>query len=369
MVKFAAYDSHCCVATDCLATLMKPYDELTRLGKIRRMRVLAEEAIRSFGLPEAKLRFVRQAGNSLYRVIVPNPEPNLADGDLFVGGHYLLRLHQPGYQDPAAIALELDWLDSMRKNANLPVPEPVQALSRKYLIEITHPAFPETRNCSLLKWVRGRLIKNPGKNHYYAQGQLFAGMHMHSSQYEPKNPEVKRWFDWFGLFQADSGNGIPSTEVWGQFRKPYLEAFTVVSERVKQVIKDLGTDPQIFGLIHGDLGADANGIFHRGQARAIDFDDSGFGYFAYDLSVALEHIWDHKDYKVYRDALVEGYCSVRPLPQKQLDQLDLFLAALNVYISLWAQGSRENYPQYWESDLLPRIERGYSFVTQYLETN
>ena len=199
---------------------MKAYDQLTRLGRIRRMRFLAEEAIKRFGLPDASLRFVHQAGNTLYRVVVPNPRPFPAESDLFVEGHYLLRLHQPGYQDPAAIEMELDWLASMRREENLPVPEPIATIDGKYLVELTHPAIPEPRNCSLLRWVRGRLIKNPSANQYYAQGQLFAGMHKHTVQYKPENPEVKRRFDWYGLFQGDSGNGIPSSQIWEKFEKP-----------------------------------------------------------------------------------------------------------------------------------------------------
>ena len=47
---------------------MKPYDKLTYLGRVRRMRQLARVALDTYGLPSARFKLLRQAGNTLYRV-------------------------------------------------------------------------------------------------------------------------------------------------------------------------------------------------------------------------------------------------------------------------------------------------------------
>jgi len=86
---------------------MKPFDELTRLGRIRRMWQLASVALKQYGISHARVCLSRQAGNTLFRVWtldLPNTETT---GDLFDEGQYLLRVHQPGYQQPGAIELEL----------------------------------------------------------------------------------------------------------------------------------------------------------------------------------------------------------------------------------------------------------------------
>ena len=102
---------------------MKPFQELTRLGRLRRIRQLARVALAEYGIAGAHFDLARQAGNTLFRVYAANlllPEA----GELFEANQYMLRVHQPGYQTPEALELELAWLAAMRREANLPVPEP-----------------------------------------------------------------------------------------------------------------------------------------------------------------------------------------------------------------------------------------------------
>jgi Ser/Thr protein kinase RdoA (MazF antagonist) len=95
-----------------------------------------------------------------------------------------------------------------------------------------------------------------------------------------------------------------------------------------------GAGPDVFGLIHGDLGLDANVLFWHGEAHAIDFDDCGFGYWVYDLAISPKHCREDAPYPQFRDALLEGYAELRSLPQGQLKHLELFMAAWDVYLSL-----------------------------------
>ena len=81
---------------------MKPFGELTRLGRIRRMRQLATAALMNYGVDEAHIDLVRQAGNTLFRVKTSNLPRSEAPDGLFEEGQYLLRVHEPGYQEPEA---------------------------------------------------------------------------------------------------------------------------------------------------------------------------------------------------------------------------------------------------------------------------
>lgn len=45
---------------------MKPYDQLTRLGRLRRMRRLAQAALDRYGLTGARLTFFQYEGNVRY---------------------------------------------------------------------------------------------------------------------------------------------------------------------------------------------------------------------------------------------------------------------------------------------------------------
>lgn len=344
---------------------MKPFDELTRLGRIRRMRQLAFAALKQYGIGEARVCLSRQAGNTLFRVWTSDLPDTEGPHELFEKGRYLLRVHQPGYQQPEAIELELAWLAAMRREADLPVQEPIAALDGRLLLPVSDPGVSGTRNCSLLRWIKGRSVANRfGPQHFQAQGRLMARLHNFAVQWQFPAGLFKRRLDWDGLFQNDVGSGMTNAQAWELLSPLNRQAFVYVAERIREVLDNWGQGPDVFGLIHGDLGVDANLLFWHGEPRPIDFDDSGFGYWAFDLAVALDACRDDPAYLRYRDALLDGYAQFRSLPEKQAGQLELFLAALQVYWNLWATGGTHLYPgllgEYQE-----RMTRTAQFVVRY----
>ena len=344
---------------------MKPFDELTRLGRIRRMRQLASAALTEYGVSNAQLHLVRQAGNTVFRVWTSDLPNTEASGDLFQEGQYMLRVHEPGYQETEALELELAWLAAMRREEDLPVPEPVATRDGRWLLAVNESTIPGTRNCSLLRWVKGRSVENCfGLHHFRAQGRLMARLHNFSVQWQAPAGLCKRRFDWDGLFQNDVGSGMANAEAWALLSPVNREAFSFVAERVREVMEDWGQGPDVFGLIHGDLGVDANLLFRHGEPRAIDFDDSGFGYWAFDLAVALDVCRDDPSYPRHREALLNGYAEFRSLPERQAEQVELFLAGLQVYWNLWATGGTHLHPSSFR-DCDERITRTAEFAVRY----
>jgi len=315
----------------------------------------------------ARLDLLRQAGNTLFRVRTDDEPDTGASGDLFEEGQYLLRVHQPGYQETEAIELELAWLTAMRREADLPVPEPLATLDGRWLLAVSHHAVPGTRNCSLLRWVKGRSVANCFRLHHFrTQGRLMARLHNFSARWQAPAGLRKRKFDWDGLFQNDVGSGMTNAEAWALLSPPNREAFSFVAERIRRVMEEWGQGRDVFGLIHGDLGVDANLLFWRGEPRAIDFDDSGFGYYVFDLAVALDVCRDDPSYPRYRDALLNGYAEFRSLPQRQAEQVELFLAGSQIYWNLWATGGTHLYPGL-RGEYSERIARTAEFVVQYAD--
>ena len=344
---------------------MKSFEDLTFLVQVRRMRQLAQAALNAYALHAARFTFLRQAGNTLFRVHEASPT-STAKVDLYIPGQYLLRIHQPGYQTTEAIQLELTWMAAMCREANLPVPEPVPALDGNLLVQVTIPGIPGPRNCSLLRWLKGREIKNDIRPaHYRAQGRLLARLHNFSAQWQSPAGIAKRKYDWDGLFRDDSGSGIPASEAWSYLPQEYVESFEVVAGKIKQVMDAWGKGSDIYGLIHGDLGLNANILFWGGEARAIDFDDSGFGYYVYDLGIALDSCQDDEALPLFRAALLEGYTQVRSLSKDQIENIDLFLAASCVYLSLWCAAMAYLYPKHSE-ELHQRMEGAFKLVKRFL---
>jgi Ser/Thr protein kinase RdoA (MazF antagonist) len=250
----------------------------------------------------------------------------------------------------------------------LPVPEPIKRLDGGLLTQVSVPGIPETRSCALLRWIKGRLLPNAGRpEHFLAQGRLMARMHNFTQHWPVSPASTKRCYNWDGLFMNDAEIGLPPGKSWEYLPEGWVEPFEIVSHRFRRLTEAWGTGPDVYGLIHADMGIKANLLFWRGQPRPIDFDGSGFGYWMYDLGVALTDCIGTPDYAHLRAALIEGYTRERSLPDTQLAQLDLFIAAFFVYYDLWVVGGTHDHPEYLNKTMEEQMHRGAAFVMGYVE--
>jgi len=345
---------------------MRSYEELTRLGRIRRFREFARVALESYDLEVDRVAFVRQAGNTLFRVYAAGSRRAGATDGPYEKGQYLLRIYQAGWQTPEGIDLELAWLASMRRDANLPVPEPVPKRDGNLRGRIAVPGIPGERDYSLLRWIKGNLLsKGIRPRHYRAQGRLMARMHDHSASWRAPPCPTKRRYDAAGLFQNDAGSDLTEDDTWPRLPRRYVKPFETVAAETTRVMDEWGEGTSVFGLIHAEVGADANLLFWKGEARPIDFDASGFGYWVYDLAAALEHVRDVESYPAFRDALLDGYAEFRSLPDPQLERLELFMAAFYTYYGLWCAAMSHRYPAHREA-LMEKITRAGGLAERYV---
>jgi len=184
-----------------------------------------------------------------------------------------------------------------------------------------------------------------------------ARLHHHARQFRvPKSFVRPRWDD-RGLV----GHSADLLHGWSCLTPRQKTLFEAVGERLRPVTQQLGTGREVFGLIHGDLGF-LNLLFHRGDVRAIDFDDCGFGYFLYDMAILLDHIESRKDYPTLRAAFIEGYRQQRSLPAEHESLLDLFLLARWVFLGLSFLGRPDlaafrDYAPKFMNIVLPKIEK------------
>jgi Ser/Thr protein kinase RdoA (MazF antagonist) len=344
---------------------MKAYEDLTPRGKLRRTGLVARAALEAFGFLDARLRLVVDSGNTLYRVKTVDSTP--MEGSLYVDNCYLLRLHWPGYQSDDAIDSELEWLYALCE-AGLPVPQPIATMEGGLSVEVSVPEVPGARRCSLLRWVKGRMaIKLVRPWHMKAMGRLIARLHNHASSWKRPQGFVRRHYDRNGLWGDDTGTKYTAGEVWPRIPWRYFKEFQEVTMRVERIMNDWGKGPDVYGLIHADLGTKANVLFHSGEARAIDFDDGGFGYWMYDLAVPLVD-WEGEDVCIaYRTALLEGYTEMRSIPEEQLGQLELFQAAFRAMEIFWGTAGTMRFQDstYW----MERQDKAWRHIKRYLREN
>jgi len=312
---------------------MKPYNELTRLGQLRRMRKLAEIALAEYGLSGAKLTFQHYEGNVIFRVDVPGAAREGIKNGPFVPNRYNLRILS--MNNPDATKAELIWLSALRNGTGLPVPEPVPTLDGKLLTTITTPGVPHGRVVSLMRWVDGQQLteKSLRPQHVKSWGQLVGHLHKFAAGWIPPEDYKRFHWDWDGIL----GNGVlrtPIDELVALMPKKYQEPFKTVSAETRAAMDVLGKGRDAYGMVHVDMYLE-NVLFKAGQPRVIDFEDCGFGYYIYDLGIILSQWMWKEDMDWFRDVFLDGYFEINSLSNKQLKYQDLFIATRFADFTLW----------------------------------
>jgi Ser/Thr protein kinase RdoA (MazF antagonist) len=321
---------------------MRPFEALTHRGQIRRMRQIAERALPYWELREARLHFLQHAENTTFRVDAP-PGSVRRGRSAHVPGRYLLRVHRPGYQDPRRVASEVAWLAALRHETDLPVPEPVPARGKAWIVEVAPPDGSPPRLCTLLRWIDGRFVHGkPQAAHFRRIGRLTAMLHNHSAAWKRPRAFERRQWNADGLFGDGGGFGVTAKEVWSLLPASARQLYRGAADQARRALRRLESDPEAWGLVHADLHF-GNVLFAGGEARAIDFDDCGHAPWIYDFAVTLADHWDRPDWPDLRGALLEGYAEKRPLPD--LTHLELLAGARLVAVSLWISDMARTRPR------------------------
>ncbi|WP_370967888.1 phosphotransferase enzyme family protein [Amycolatopsis sp. cg9] len=275
----------------------RPFAELDRAGRTRRLRRLAEAALTAYDVPVARLSPLAHGLNTTFRV----------DG---ADGHrYVLRVQRPDGPGPARVRSEMAWLAALGRETDLVVPLPVPTRERDLIVVVADPAVPEPRTCVLCHWVDGRFVdERLSAPQLYAVGEFTARLHLHGARMNGLDRGRVDDLTEFGRTQVD---GFSAAVVERAVAQTGDERIRDAVARVRAVRAELGFGSDAFGLVHGDL-RQVNYLFHRGRVRAIDFDDCGFGHYAYDLAVALAELRHLPQRDELREALLDGYRSVRP---------------------------------------------------------
>jgi Ser/Thr protein kinase RdoA (MazF antagonist) len=316
---------------------MKPFTVLSHAGQVRRLKRLGEEALGAYPIGAARLVPLQHEENTTFRVETPE------------GSRYVMRIHRPAKHTADEIRAETLWLAALRRDADLPVPEPVATTEGDLVTVAAFEGVPEERVCVLFRWMDGRFLDDGLTTaHLERVGMLTARLHQHTMGYTPPAGFTRgrvvsgsggvRGQDDLRTDEAMSSITGLVTELCSAEAASTVEA---VIHKVRQVCWELGEGPETFGLIHADL-HQWNYLFHNGEARAIDFDDCGYGPFAHDLGTTLSELQHRSDYAALQAALLEGYRRVRPFPIEHEAYLETFFALRELQIMLWRMESREH---------------------------
>lgn len=248
--------------------------------------------------------FIHKTKNIVYR----------CDSD---AGKVYLRLTASSRRMRQEIEAEINWIEHLAK-CGLRVPQPIPdrdgnkissfVEGKQHFEAVVFPAIvgehpSQDRACDP-KFLR-------------ALGALIAQMHQASRSYEQAHPGMKgkEWFDEQGLPQALTAAAVSK--------------HTALRRRLEEAVswmQRLPRTPETYGLIHADLGA-LNLFIEEGRSIGIiDFDESCYHWFVFDLATVIFSMAKRFGYPTPQPEevkwladLIEGYRTVRPLSQSEVD--------------------------------------------------
>lgn len=252
---------------------------------------------------------------------------NRSENETWRAGNLILRLHRQGYHTEGEIASELAWLTALQDlpglNAVRPIPGAQGLVSRiddRFIVAFAALPGQELQpGDDLSGW-------------FAPLGEITARLHLHAREWTPPPGFVrKRW---------DVETILGPQPHWGDWRQaqgldrdgePLLDRAT---KALAAQLHAYGTGPEVFGLIHADLRL-ANLMVDGDRLTAIDFDDCGFGWWAYDLAAALSFIETDPRLPDLIAAWVDGYTRTAPLRPEDRAMIPALIFLRRVLLTAW----------------------------------
>ena len=241
---------------------------------------------------------------------------------------HALRLHRPGYQTRAAIVSELAWLDALAMT-DIAVPRPVAGADGQVLQEVGPNRF-----AVLFQFEAGSepTIADDQTALFKTLGRFAATAHRHVTSWEQPNAfERPRW---------DAAGLLDPASAWGDWRKaPHVEGeirevLEALDARLRSALAGYGDSADRFGLIHADMRL-ANLLVDGERTVLLDFDDSGFGWFLYDLAASLSFYETSPQVPTLIRSWFAGYLEVRPLSAADIGMVDTMILLRRMALLAW----------------------------------
>ena len=280
----------------------------------QRYAAAAREVLRAWPIDVASMHLVSHSENVAYRVDTPT------------GERYTFRLHRPTYHTLAELQSEQAFTRHLAATG-LSVPEVVLSRDgRGY--EHVQVSADEHRYAGLLKWVDGDVMADRFDamtsgavvEAYRSLGALIAQTHEVALRWRPPADFVRPVLDAEGF--------MGERPFWGPFWDHPLFLPSEVRrlrrarDRIHERLTALPTDG-VFSLIHADLHP-GNVVLTSTGTHIIDFDDTAFGWHAFDFAVAVPGGWPQGGGDYRAEALVAGYRTERSLDDSTVALVPFF---------------------------------------------
>ena len=298
---------------------------------------LAQEAIKEWDLDVESINLYLQSENTVFKL-------EGADGNT-----YALRIHRKGYHDLDELNSEHAWTSCL-SNAGLSVPEAVATRNGQAYASVSFLDSDEYRYVGLVKWLEGTILNDlildleekDVSDLYESLGKVVAKFHEATIAWEVPKEFKRHSFDTEGF--------LGSKPFWGRFWEAEnattseREELTLIRNNITESLSKLPKDMNSFGMIHADMHSQ-NVLIQEKKLSVIDFDDAGFGWYGFDLAVA---IWDRLDFTatgchfdIAYKSLIKGYLEERPNAKDIIETIPTFLLMRTMMLIRWIEDRPE----------------------------
>lgn len=286
------------------------------------------ETVRVWGLsPQTEVSLLNISENATYRADDPN-----------AAAPVILRVHRPNYHTRAEILSELAWIDALRAEQVAPIPAILDLADGGRIAGMD--VGGGTRDVVAFEFMAGTepAPSDDLTDGFHQLGAISAKLHQH----------VKGWTR-AAEFQRKTWSfdtTVGASPHWGDWRAGLglTEAGRAVLERTCHVLSErlaaFGTGVDRFGLIHADLRL-ANLLVDGDQIGLIDFDDCGFGWFAFDFAAAISFYETDPSIPALQDAWCAGYRTVADLSPEVEAELSTFIMLRRLQLTAWIASHSE----------------------------
>lgn len=313
---------------------MKPFQQLTKRGKARRLRPLVVNALDQYTLAVADIWLVGVHTNTLFRVRAAG------------GRSYIIRVCEPGWRTETDLRSEIMWLQDLSRYPDIGAPEPHPARNGDFYVHASAQGVPEPRRCVVLSWIKGTPLEGRlTEDNLFKMGALFARLHETATHFSP--PE--------GFTRRKMNRVLARDEEDVLFRPSCENAFTArtrdilqrTQEKVDTAFQQLYDldDPAELRVIHNDLWHGNIKVFH-GRLHPLDFEDTIWGYPVQDIAMALQDLMvdvERDAYEPLQSAFRDGYESLASWPESHEGQIDTFRAGRLLWVANYVARFEDQY--------------------------
>jgi Ser/Thr protein kinase RdoA (MazF antagonist) len=291
-----------------------------------RVRGCARDALAAYGAhPDASVELLNVSENATFLVRDPDAGPSV------------IRVHRLGYHTEQEIASELAWMDALRAEAGVRTPRVLPATDGRRVVTVAERGGTAERYCVRFEFLPGTEPAALTAGHFAELGEITARMHRHAREWA--RPA------WFTRFHWDYAAAFGPQARWGRWQDgigvgPSEHAILArLDDVLRARLRAFGSGPGRYGLVHADTRL-ANLLVHDGSVSVIDFDDSGFSWYLYDLGTAVSFFEHEPQVPALVDSWLEGYRRAGQLSAEDEAEIWTFIMFRRLLLVAWIGSHR-----------------------------